>query len=168
MFCLPFVLSHFTDGLEASRLIRSSSFSVPTVSPNNPGRLLPAGNHTNVNQMTPLVPLRSVMSTTATTTTTEADADLNAILSSTSNDSSHTNSSNISPHTTPSPLLPVRHVTDPQLPFQPYIAALTANAMRGDAERTAAAGMNQHLAKPVAIQALRDACTKAMQFINDA
>lgn len=44
---------------------------------------------------------------------------------------------------------------------QPYIIALTANAMSGDADRCLAAGMDDYVAKPLTKDALRAALQRA-------
>lgn len=44
---------------------------------------------------------------------------------------------------------------------QPYVIALTANAMAGDAQRCRDAGMNDYLAKPLTKDALRAALERA-------
>ncbi|HEU5485666.1 MAG TPA: response regulator [Microlunatus sp.] len=44
---------------------------------------------------------------------------------------------------------------------QPYIIALTANAMAGDAQRCRDAGMDDYLAKPLTKEALRAALERA-------
>lgn len=46
---------------------------------------------------------------------------------------------------------------------QPYIIALTANAMSDDAERCRAAGMDDYVAKPLTKNALRAALERATQ-----
>ena len=46
---------------------------------------------------------------------------------------------------------------------QPFICALTANAMTGDREVCLQSGMNFYLSKPVTLDALRDALGRAWQ-----
>lgn len=46
---------------------------------------------------------------------------------------------------------------------QPYIVALTANAMSGDRERYLAAGMDAYLSKPVRLEDLRSAIERALR-----
>ncbi|QCT02908.1 PAS domain S-box protein [Paenibacillus algicola] len=45
---------------------------------------------------------------------------------------------------------------------QPYIVAVTANALKGDREHCLEAGMNEYISKPVS----RDAIQKALQFVK--
>eukprot|EP01119_Soliformovum_irregulare_P014006 TRINITY_DN3782_c1_g4_i1.p1 TRINITY_DN3782_c1_g4~~TRINITY_DN3782_c1_g4_i1.p1 ORF type:complete len:603 (+),score=222.59 TRINITY_DN3782_c1_g4_i1:36-1811(+) len=50
--------------------------------------------------------------------------------------------------------------------FQPFIIALTANAMRGDQEKSEEAGMDLHVPKPVTVVALTDALVAAHRAIS--
>jgi CheY-like chemotaxis protein len=45
---------------------------------------------------------------------------------------------------------------------QPYIIAMTANAMRGDREVCLEAGMNDYLSKPISLASLEQALQKAV------
>ncbi len=49
------------------------------------------------------------------------------------------------------------------LQTQPYVVAMTANAMRGDRERCLAAGMDDYVSKPIRIPALVGALTRGAQ-----
>jgi len=51
-------------------------------------------------------------------------------------------------------------------PLKPYIVAMTANAMAGDRERCLAAGMNDYVSKPIRVQALVDALTRAGESLQ--
>jgi signal transduction histidine kinase/DNA-binding response OmpR family regulator/PAS domain-containing protein len=51
-------------------------------------------------------------------------------------------------------------------PQKPYIVAMTANAMAGDRERCLAAGMNDYVSKPIRVQALVDALTRAGESVQ--
>ena len=48
---------------------------------------------------------------------------------------------------------------------QPYIIALTANALEGDREKCIDAGMNDYVSKPIQPQALAEALEKAVQLV---
>jgi CheY-like chemotaxis protein len=54
-----------------------------------------------------------------------------------------------------------RHVRISTNATQPYIIAMTANAMEGDRELCIAAGMNDYLSKPIHVNELVEALTKA-------
>jgi CheY-like chemotaxis protein len=51
---------------------------------------------------------------------------------------------------------------------QPYIIAMTANAMQGDREACLAAGMDEYVSKPIRIEALVDALSKGRSLDSSA
>ena len=60
-------------------------------------------------------------------------------------------------------LTAVAHVRASHVGEQPWIVALTANALRGDRERFLEAGMDDYISKPVSIDALRSALDRSTQ-----
>ncbi|SDC88048.1 hybrid sensor histidine kinase/response regulator [Nocardioides lianchengensis] len=55
----------------------------------------------------------------------------------------------------------VRLIRDTDLPVQPWIVALTANALSGDRDRFLAAGMDDYVSKPVTLDALSGALDRS-------
>jgi len=52
-------------------------------------------------------------------------------------------------------------------PSRPWIVAMTANAMQGDREMCIQAGMDDYLAKPIRIEELVEALSKAKPLIEE-